>query len=111
MRGALQHTSAGGANPLCTATRGAGKAHIQPALAEDGRHETSQESLAGKRAAQAHEDSKTDSPGAWPFDRAETDGYVRYHGPPAHCSPSATVHVQRLVCQSSDSMAVCLGSC
>lgn len=80
-------------------------------LAEDGCLERSQETLAGKRAAQAREDSKTDTPGARPFDGAETAGYVRYRGPPAYCSPSATVHVQRLVCQSSDSMAVCLGSC
>lgn len=85
--------------------------HIQPLLAEGGCLERGQESLAGKRAAQAHEDSKTDAQGAQPFDGAETAGSIQYRGPPAHCSPSATVHVQRLVCQSSDSMAVCLGSC
>lgn len=68
----------------------------------------SQMSRAGKPAAQ---DSTTDMAGARPFDGAETAGNVRYHGPPTHCSPSATVHVQRLVCQSQDSMAVCLGSC
>lgn len=63
-----------------------------------------------KHAAWAHR-NKTVALGAQPFDQAEMAGYVRYCGPTAHCFSSATVHVQRLVCQSSDSMAACLGSC
>lgn len=106
-----QHTSAGGANPLLRSHTWGGQGAHPACACRGGLLERSQESLAGKRAAQAHKDSKTDTPGAQPFDWAETAGYVRYRGPPAHCSPSATVHVQRLVCQSSDSMAVCLGSC
>lgn len=82
--------------------------HTWGGHSRDGHLERSQESPAGEPAAQ---DSRTDTAGARPFGGAEPAGYVRYHGPPAHCSPSATVHVQRLVCQSPDSMAVCLGSC
>lgn len=108
MNRVLQHTRGGGVTPLLRSHRQSGQrahpTHRHP--------ERSQESLAGKRSAQAYKDSERDTPGApRPFDGAEAAGYIRYRGPPAHCSPSATVHVQRLVCQSLDSMAVCLGSC